>query len=115
MTDEEALKLAVGVHKNSKHPDTKALMEVAISALRERIERRNPKTNGDYFRVMSDEELAKNNIQAKYICSTDANGNWEVQYKTSDDTLFWDEDSAIEYELNWLRQPYKEKEDGNKT
>jgi hypothetical protein len=48
---------------------------------------------------MSDEELAKNNIQAKYICSTDANGNWEVQYKTSDDTLFWDEDSAIEYEL----------------
>lgn len=73
-----------------------------------------PPTNADHIRSMSDEELARRNISETYEsgCGYDYEEapyeTWTHMFQTSDKTLFYDEESAIEYELNWLRQPVKE-------
>ena len=68
-------------------------------------------TNADRIRSMSDEELAKNNVHLSYQCDIDYNWeeepyeNWMQCYETSDGSTFLVEKDAIEYELNWLREP----------
>lgn len=76
--------------------------------------KREPQTNADRIRNMSDEELARRNISETYESGCDYDyeeapyETWTHMFQTSDNTLFYDEESAIEYELNWLRQPVKE-------
>lgn len=70
-----------------------------------------PITNADRIRAMSDEDLAKNNVRLSYQCDIDYNyeeepyENWMQYYETSDGSTFYEEEDAVEYELDWLRQP----------
>lgn len=64
---------------------------------------RKQMTNADRIRAMSDEELAKNNIRYDY--DEESYENCALWYETSDGSTFYDEESAVEYELDWLRQP----------
>lgn len=71
-----------------------------------------PMTNADRIRSLSDEELAKHNVREGYEYTVDYDyddnpvGDYTPCYRTSDGSIFWDEDSAVEYELAWLKQPY---------
>lgn len=73
-----------------------------------------PKTNADHIRSMADEELAERNVQdyLEYTvdCDWDENpiGEYTPFFKTSDGAIFWYYEDAVEYELHWLKQPYKE-------
>ena len=68
-------------------------------------------TNADKIRSLSDEELAKNNVRLSYQCDIDHNyeegphESWKQCYETSDCSIFYDEEDAVEYELKWLCQP----------
>ena len=70
------------------------------------------KTNADHIRSMTDEELAKHNVResTEYVFDYDWDENPVGEYvscwRTSDEAIFWNYDLAIEYELNWLKQPY---------
>lgn len=55
-------------------------------------------TNADRIRAMSDEELAKNNIRYDY--DEESYENCALWYETSDGSTFYDEESAVEYELD---------------
>ena len=72
------------------------------------------KTNADHIRSMTDEELAKRNVRKIKTPVTgcyDYGESYTDYYdalETSDGSIFWTEYHAIEYELNWLKQPYKE-------
>lgn len=72
------------------------------------------KTNADHIRSMTDEELAKRNVRK---IKTPVTGCYDYgesytdyydAFETSDGSIFWTEKPAVEYELNWLKQPYKE-------
>lgn len=62
-------------------------------------------TNADRIRIMSDEELAEQNVRKKYECD-----GWECfsVFITSDGEQFGDVEEAYKHELEWLKQPAKE-------
>ena len=68
-------------------------------------------TNADRIRAMTDEELARKNVYQTYEYTVDYDmddnpvGEYTTCWCTSDGAIFWSEESAIEYELNWLQQP----------
>lgn len=84
---------------------------VPVKELEKTREEISKLTNADRIRAMSDEELAKNNIRLSYQCDIDYDydeesyENWTLWYETSDGSTFYDEESAVEYELDWLRRP----------
>ena len=71
-------------------------------------------TNADHIRSMTDEGLAAHNVQdsLEYTVDYDWDDNLVGEYtpcfKTSDGAIFWSYEDAVEYELHWLKQPYKE-------
>ena len=73
-----------------------------------------PQTNADHIRSMTDEEMAKKNVRK---IKTPVTGCYDYgesytdyydAWETSDGAIFWTEQPAVEYELHWLKQPYKE-------
>lgn len=65
-----------------------------------------PMTNGDRIRAMTDEELAKRGVrQARAFVDNGQSGRYEDAWETSDGSIFWTEQLAVEFELNWLKQP----------
>lgn len=70
-----------------------------------------PMTNAQKIRAMTDEELAKNNVHQTYEYTVDYDyddnpvGEYAPCWKTSDGTIFWDEEAAIEWEMKWLKLP----------
>lgn len=71
-------------------------------------------SNADHIRSMSDEELAERNVRK---IKTPVTGCYDYgesytdyydAWETSDGAIFWTPKPAIEYELHWLRQSYKE-------
>lgn len=76
-------------------------------------ESRTP-SNGDRIRAMSDEELAKRDVQdfLEYTVDYDWDetpiGEYTPCFKTSDGAIFWYYEDAVKYEISWLREPYKE-------
>ena len=68
-------------------------------------------TNADRIRAMSDEQMVRTNIRLSYRCDIDYDydgkpyENWKQYYETSDGSAFYEEKDAVEYELDWLRQP----------
>ena len=78
----------------------------------EPAEHYEPPTNGDRIRAMTDEELAVHNVYVGYEYTVDYDydenpvGEYTPCYRTSDGSTFWDEESAVELELAWLKQPY---------
>ena len=70
------------------------------------------KTNYDYLKSLSLEEMADRNIQ--YVTSIDIDydydeNSYEVlrgDYVTSDGETFMDYEDALEHEINWLKNPY---------
>ena len=73
-----------------------------------------PQTNADHIRSMTDEELAAHNVQDSLEYTVDYDwddnpvGEYTPCFKTSDGAIFWHYEDAVEYELRWLKQPYKE-------
>ena len=71
-------------------------------------------TNAQHIRSMTDEELAAHNVQDSLEYTVDYDwddnlvGEYNPCFKTSDGAIFWDYEDAIEYELRWLKQLYKE-------
>lgn len=71
-------------------------------------------TNADHIRSMSDEELAEHNVQdyleytVDYDWDDNPIGEYTPCFKTSDGAILWFYEDAVEYELNWLKRPYKE-------
>ena len=71
-------------------------------------------TNADHIRSMTDEELAKWNVGGSLEYTVDYDwddnpvGEYTPCFKTSDGAIFWFYEDAVEYELHWLKQPYKE-------
>lgn len=69
-------------------------------------------TNADHIRSMSDEELAVHNVQDSLEYTVDYDwdenpiGEYTPCFKTSDGSIFWNYEAAVEYELNWLKQPF---------
>jgi hypothetical protein len=69
-------------------------------------------TNADRIRAMTDEELAEHNVREGYEYTVDYDyddnpvGEYTPCYRTTDGSIFWDVDSAVKYELTWLKQPY---------
>lgn len=68
-------------------------------------------TNAQRIRSMTDEELAKRNVRK---IKTPVTGFYDYgesytdyydAWETSDGSIFWTEQPAIEYELHWLKQP----------
>jgi hypothetical protein len=59
---------------------------------------------------MTDEELAAHNVYESYEYTVDydnednAFGEYTPCWRTSDGSIFWDEESAIKFELYWLQQ-----------
>ena len=72
------------------------------------------KTNADHIRSMTDEELVKRNVQDSLEYTVDYDwderpiGEYTPCFKTSDGAIFWSYEDAVDYELHWLKQPYKE-------
>lgn len=72
------------------------------------------KTNADHIRSMTDEELAERNVRKTKTPVTGQHDYGESYtdyydaWETSDGAIFWTRKPAVEYELNWLKQPYKE-------
>jgi len=71
-------------------------------------------TNADHIRSMTDEELAERNVRK---IKTPVTGCYDYgesytdyydAWETSDGAIFWRQKPAVEYELHWLKQPYKE-------
>ena len=91
-------------------------LRMAIAALREQESAKNAhcKTNADHIRSMTDEELVKRNVHKTKTPVTGFYGYGESYtdyydaWVTSDGSIFWTEKPAVEYELHWLKQPYKE-------
>ena len=77
-------------------------------------EREASETNADHIRSMTDEELAAHNVQDSLEYTVDYDwddnpvGEYTPCFKTSDGAIFWHYEDAVEYELRWLKQPYKE-------
>lgn len=68
-----------------------------------------PKTNADHIRSMTDEELAERNVrQTISFVENGQSGYYANAWQTSDGTVFASRGHAVGYELNWLKQPYKE-------
>ena len=69
-------------------------------------------TNADHIRSLSDEELAEHNVRVGYEYTVDYDyddnpvGEYTPCYRTTEGSIFWDVDSAVEHELTWLKQPY---------
>lgn len=70
------------------------------------------KTNYDYLKSLSLEEMADRNIQ--YVTSVDIDYDYDENsyevlrggYVTSDGERFMDYEDALEHEINWLKSPY---------
>ena len=77
-----------------------------------------PMTNAGRIRGMSDKELAENNVRLSYQCDIDCiweeepHENWVRCYETSDGSTFFEKEDAVEYELNWLREPAEGEQHG---
>jgi hypothetical protein len=107
-------------HNDSPASKLSEALEMAISALREQdvtdINVGN-KTNADHIRSMTDEELAAHNVQDSLEYTVDYDwderpiGEYTPCFKTSDGATFWSYEDAVEYELHWLKRPYKEATD----
>ena len=66
-------------------------------------------TNADHIRSMTDEELAERGARHTVaFVDNGQSGYYASAWETSDGSIFWTEQSAIEHELQWLKQPYKE-------
>lgn len=94
-------------------------MSEQMQKLAERYEKATGKkfnsiTNADHIRSMTDEELVEHNVHASYEYTVDYDwdenpiGEYEPCWRTTDGSAFWDYDEALEYELEWLKQPYKD-------
>jgi hypothetical protein len=92
-------------------------LDMAITALREQDATGiyvGHKTNADHIRSMTDEELAEWNVEDSLEYTVDYDwdenpiGEYTPCFKTSDGAIFWSHEDAVEYELHWLKQPYKE-------
>lgn len=79
-------------------------------------EEQKPMTNGDRIRAMTDEELAAHTVQDSVEYTVDYDwdeepiGEYTPCFKTSDGSIFWSYEEAVEYETQWLKQPAKEGE-----
>ena len=73
-----------------------------------------PLTNADFIRAMSEKELARHNVHRTYQCDIDYDydenpyESWTLVFRTSNGEIFYDKESAIEYELDWLQKPQDE-------
>lgn len=66
-----------------------------------------PMTNADRIRSLSDEELAEREVRcAIEFFENGQSGYYKRVWKTSDGAIFVGKQLAIEYELQWLKQPY---------
>ena len=72
------------------------------------------KTNADRIRSLSDEELAEVLVYPTYEYTVDYDydenpiGDYTSCWATSDGSIFWHRENAVEFELELLQQPVKE-------